>query len=90
MTVLQYDTWGFVEAPEGAILVPTVDGKRGNPVVWSRRYFAALAAVSGDVGGRALIGENAAAVVELPVGGEALADVDTPDALAAARKTYGD
>ncbi len=81
---------GFVEAPEGTILVPTVDGKRGNPVVWSRRYFAALAAVSGDVGGRALIGENAAAVVELPVGSEALADVDTPDALAAVRKTHGD
>ncbi|MGZ8300773.1 MAG: NTP transferase domain-containing protein, partial [Rhodoplanes sp.] len=32
------------------IVVPTTAGKRGNPVVWSRRFFADLAALTGDVG----------------------------------------
>src|SRR5260221_560784 len=40
--------------PDG-ILVPTFGGKRGNPVVWPRRFFADLMAASGDTGGRALI-----------------------------------
>ena len=37
------------------IVVPTVDGKRGNPVVWSRRFFHELATLEGDVGARHLI-----------------------------------
>lgn len=75
----------FADAGEGAICVPVSHGKRGNPVVWSRRYFAALSRVSGDVGGRALIGENATRVVEIEAGEGALNDIDTPEALAAAR-----
>ncbi|MCC0016937.1 MAG: NTP transferase domain-containing protein [Rhodobiaceae bacterium] len=81
----------FRAAPEGAIVVPTVNGKRGNPVVWARRYFAALASVSGDVGGRALIGENAARVIEVALDDDAaLDDIDTPEALDAARRSYGE
>lgn len=81
----------FLAAQEGSIVMPTVEGKRGNPVIWARRYFAALSAVSGDVGGRALIGENAANVVEVGVDSDAvLADIDTPEALEAARKSFGD
>ena len=43
--------------PEEGVLVvvPTFKGKRGNPVVWSSRFFPALAAVQGDTGGRHLI-----------------------------------
>ena len=41
----------------GALVVmPTIDGKRGNPVVWSRRFFPELMALEGDVGARHLIG----------------------------------
>ena len=81
----------FGDAAEGAIVVPTVEGKRGNPVIWARRYFKALSSVSGDVGGRALIGENPSSVVEVAVDSDAaLADIDTPEALEAARKSYGD
>ncbi len=29
------------------IVVPTVDGKRGNPVLWSRRFFPDLSALAG-------------------------------------------
>lgn len=69
---------------QGALLVvPTFEGKRGNPVVWSSRFFPALASVHGDTGGRHLIGENAESVVEVEIGPAAALDVDTPEALAA-------
>jgi len=72
---------------KGALaVVPTIEGKRGNPVLWSRRFFPDLLALEGDVGARHLIGQYAEAVVEVPVTGKgALADIDTPDALTAAR-----
>ena len=68
------------------IVLPTIEGKRGNPVLWSRRFFPDLMTLQGDVGARHLIGRFAEAVCEVPFGGRAaLTDVDTPDALAAAR-----
>lgn len=39
---------------DAGIVVPTHDGERGNPVVFDRRHFDALADVSGDAGGRRL------------------------------------
>jgi molybdenum cofactor cytidylyltransferase len=73
----------------GALVVmPTIDGRRGNPVVWARRFFPDLMAIGGDVGARHLIGNVAEAVAEVPVDGEAaLIDVDTPDALSLAKAT---
>jgi molybdenum cofactor cytidylyltransferase len=66
------------------VVVPTIAGKRGNPVVWSRRFFADLCHLDGDVGARHLIGSYPEAVVEVPVTGRAaFTDVDTPDALRA-------
>ncbi len=68
------------------VVVPTIAGKRGNPVLWSRRFFPDLMAIEGDVGARHLIGRYAEAVTEVPLNGKApLADIDTPDALIAAR-----
>ena len=49
------------------VVIPTIEGKRGNPVLWSRRFFPDLAAVEGDVGARHLIGGYAEAVAEVPV-----------------------
>jgi molybdenum cofactor cytidylyltransferase len=74
-----------LDPDKGALVaVPTFDGKRGNPVVWSRRFFPDLMAVEGDVGARHLIGRYAEAVIEVPVDGNgALIDVDTPEALQA-------
>jgi molybdenum cofactor cytidylyltransferase len=72
------------------VVIPTMDGKRGNPVVWSRRFFPDLMAVEGDVGARHLIGGYAEAVVEVPVeDAAALTDVDTPEALIAVRTAMG-
>ena len=72
---------------KGALVVtPTIDGRRGNPVVWSRRFFPDLMAVQGDIGARNLIGSYAEAVVEVPVAGVgALVDVDTPESLSAVK-----
>jgi molybdenum cofactor cytidylyltransferase len=68
------------------VVVPTIDGKRGNPVVWSRRFFPELMALEGDVGARHLIGRYGEAVVEVAVADKAaLIDIDTPEALIAVR-----
>ncbi|WP_431856454.1 NTP transferase domain-containing protein [Azospirillum sp.] len=66
-----------------AICVPVAHGRRGNPVLWDRRFFADMARVSGDTGAKHLIGENADQVCEIQVDGNGvLEDVDTPDGLA--------
>ncbi|MCE9572496.1 MAG: NTP transferase domain-containing protein [Deltaproteobacteria bacterium] len=74
----------FAEADDdGAIIVPTCDRKRGNPVLWGRGRFAEIASLSGDVGARALIDRHAASVRWVAVDDPAiLLDIDTPDALA--------
>jgi molybdenum cofactor cytidylyltransferase len=76
----------FDPARGALVVVPTIDGKRGNPVVWSRRFFPDLMALEGDVGARHLIATYADAVAEVPVeDSAALTDVDTPDALLAVK-----
>ena len=47
------------------VVVPTIDGKRGNPVVWARRFFPELMALDGDIGARHLIGRYPEAVSEV-------------------------
>lgn len=70
------------------IVVPTAEGRRGNPVLWSRRFFQELRTLDGDVGARHLIAKHAEAVAEVPVEGEAaFLDIDTPQALEAARRS---
>jgi molybdenum cofactor cytidylyltransferase len=66
------------------ICVPTYNGKRGNPVLWDRRYFAEMTGIAGDVGARHLIGAHDEAVCEVAMGDPGvLLDLDTPEALAA-------
>ena len=77
---------GSFDPARGAlIVVPVIAGKRGNPVLWSRRFFPELAALEGDVGARHLIGGYGEAVVEVPADAAALVDIDTPEALSALR-----
>ncbi|HEM45676.1 MAG TPA: 4-diphosphocytidyl-2C-methyl-D-erythritol kinase, partial [Alphaproteobacteria bacterium] len=65
-----------------AICVPTVQGKRGNPVLFARRFFEAMETVSGDVGARHLIGEAPDLVCEVEMADRGvLLDIDTPAAL---------
>ena len=68
------------------IAVPVSDGRRGNPVLWSRRFFNELMVLDGDVGARHLIAKHNEVVAEVPVEGDgAFLDIDTPQALEAAR-----
>jgi molybdenum cofactor cytidylyltransferase len=70
-----------------AIIVPTRHGKRGNPVLWARRFFPEMAQTGGDVGARHLIGEYAELVAEVEMEDDAvLVDIDTPEALAAVQR----
>ena len=69
-----------------AIVVPTRRGKRGNPVLWAKRFFPEMAELAGDVGAKHLIGEHAELVAEVEMDNDGvLVDIDTPDALAALR-----
>jgi len=75
----------FAPARGALIVVPVREGRRGNPVVWSRRYFAELMALSGDEGARRLIRTHDDAVIEVPVADDAaFFDIDTRQGLGGA------
>lgn len=67
-----------------AICVATHDGQRGNPVLWTRAFFAEIRQLTGDAGARALFAANEELVCEVEAGNDGpLVDLDTPEALAA-------
>jgi len=69
-------------ADENTIIFPVYGGKRGNPVVFGRAHFAALARLEGDVGGRAVVKAHPECVREIEVNDPAIhEDVDTPQDL---------
>ena len=72
------------DADEGrAIVVPTHQGRAGNPVLWDRRYFPEILELSGDGGARGLLRRHMEQVAEIDVGDDAvLRDFDTVDSLA--------
>lgn len=71
---------GFDTAAERLIGVPTHNGKRGNPTLWSRRFFDEMRQVSGDVGARHLIGTHESLVYEVEFDDTAvLTDLDTAE-----------
>ena len=71
---------------DASIAVAVWRGKRGNPVLWGRAHFARLMGLEGDVGGKAVLGELADRVTEVPAPSDAtLDDIDTPAALATLR-----
>lgn len=64
-----------------AIIVPSFQGKRGNPVLWDRRFFGEMMELAGDVGARHLIGEHAELVTEIEAEDSGIfLDIDTPEA----------
>jgi molybdenum cofactor cytidylyltransferase len=73
----------FDPARGALVVIPVIGGQRGNPVVWSRRFFPELMAIEGDVGARNMIARYPEAIAEVPFADSAaLIDVDTPEALA--------
>ena len=64
-----------------AIVVASHKGKRGNPVLWPRAYFAELQSITGDVGAKHILAANQDSVVEVELGEAASIDLDTKAAL---------
>ncbi len=69
---------------EGRLIVaPSHGGELGNPVLWDRRFFAEIMALSGDRGARALLERHSEHVATVAMDDDAvLRDVDTPEQLA--------
>ncbi|HEX4081246.1 MAG TPA: nucleotidyltransferase family protein [Rhizomicrobium sp.] len=66
-----------------AICVAAHAGRRGNPVLFARRFFPQLMELTGDVGARQIVAQNDDVVVEVEAGDDGpLVDIDTPDGLA--------
>ncbi len=69
-----------------AICVSAFDGKRGNPVLWGRDYFAEILALDGDQGARVVMRKHEDMLCEVPMPDDGvLVDLDTAEALAAFR-----
>lgn len=61
------------------IVVPVWHGRRGNPVLWDRRFFAEICALSGDAGARGLMQGHADSLCEVMADDESvLTDFDDP------------
>lgn len=74
------------EAKQPAIAVPQKDGRRGNPILWPREFFAAMRAVAGDQGARGVLEANAGRLRFVDMDDDAIhADVDTPADLRGSR-----
>ena len=66
----------------GTVCVPTVDGRHGNPVLWSRDFFGQILQIDGDRGARGILEKHPERVIEVGVQHRGvLLDVDTPEAL---------
>jgi molybdenum cofactor cytidylyltransferase len=66
------------------ITVPMHDGRRGNPLLWPRAYFAELQTLQGDQGARQLLACHSDDITLVDFADPAIfIDIDTPEDLAA-------
>lgn len=67
-----------------AIIIPTHRGRRGNPILWDRRFFDEIVSLEGDAGARQILARHVDQTAEVAMPDDAvLRDFDTRDALAA-------
>lgn len=80
----------FAPVEGRAICVAAHGGKRGNPVLWSREFFAEILALDGDQGARPVMRKHEDRLCEVPMPDDGvLVDLDTAEALAAFRERRG-
>lgn len=61
----------------------SASGPVGNPVLFGRRHFPALSALTGDTGAKSVITANQDSVLDVPTSDDSiLVDLDTPEAWA--------
>ncbi|RLE20986.1 MAG: hypothetical protein DRJ50_09890 [Actinobacteria bacterium] len=76
----------FNPAQGREICIPVYKGKRGNPVLWSRRFFPDLCSVTGDIGGRCLFEGFSEYIHKCPIADQSIhVDINTTDQLNARR-----
>lgn len=64
------------------IVLPTYQGRRGNPVLFDKSLFDELTRIEGDIGGRMLLEKYAGSLARVPVEDPGiLEDIDTPEDL---------
>lgn len=75
----------FMDGGCDHVVVPWLgEGRQGNPVIWPRRLFAKLGALSGDQGAKPLIQAEGDTIERLKINDTSAAtDIDTPEQLAA-------
>ncbi len=72
------------DAKVDPIVIPTFQGKRGNPVLWANTYRKNFENLSGDRGAKALFRKYSDRIVEVEVGGDGiLKDFDDPESFKA-------
>ncbi|WP_169569280.1 NTP transferase domain-containing protein [Sneathiella limimaris] len=70
-----------------SIVIPTFNGKRGNPVLLSSQYWDEIQSITGDLGAKAIISAHEHSVEQVEIDTQTIfTDIDTPETLA----TYTD
>jgi len=71
----------------GSVCVPRVEGRRGNPVLWSKIFFGRILELGGDRGARSILESAETQVIEVALDNRGLLlDVDTPEDLERIRR----
>lgn len=69
-------------AKQKPIVLPTYNGKRGHPIIFSSRLYAELLAAPMDVGARAVVWAHGSEIEEVPTNEEGIVlNLNDPDAL---------
>ncbi|MEP4029965.1 molybdopterin-binding/glycosyltransferase family 2 protein [Roseibium polysiphoniae] len=84
--IIQNMIAAYTDDPSTLIVAASASGKRGNPVLWDKRFFPDLMKLHGDIGARHIIAENGHLLREIDIGDAARIDLDTPEALASYRE----
>ena len=74
----------------GKIVCAGRKGKMGNPVLWDRCFFDELSRLSGDKGGKQIIGAHMDDVLLCETEETELRDVDIPEQLTKWERDYGE
>ncbi len=75
----------FSPADGRSICIAMHQQRRGNPVLWARRFFPEIEGLAGDAGAKTLLDVHEELVCEIDADSGVLRDIDTPEALAALR-----
>ncbi len=71
---------GYERSQNSTVVLPLFEGRRGNPVLFSRETFSRLATLSGDCGARSLFAEYAGHILEVAVSDRfIITDIDTEE-----------